>query len=224
MRLFEQFFGIIAPNTCIFCDQEGSLLCKWCIDDALPYQTSRCYLCNALTKYYKSCPSCRHKTQVKHVYVRSEYTSFAKELVHRMKFKYSIEAVKIIAFELVQMLPITDRELVITNVPTVTSHQRSRGIDHTKKIAQEMSRLSGKQYVETLVRTDQARQVGSSRKDRLTQLNGVFRIKNTDIFKGVDIILVDDIMTTGATIESATSTLKFAGAKSVSAIVFSRAK
>jgi len=141
-----------------------------------------------------------------------------------MKFKYSIEAVKIIAFELVQMLPITDRELVITNVPTVTSHQRSRGIDHTKKIAQEMSRLSGKQYVETLVRTDQARQVGSSRKDRLTQLNGVFRIKNTDIFKGVDIILVDDIMTTGATIESATSTLKFAGAKSVSAIVFSRAK
>lgn len=224
VRLIEQFFRILAPSDCLECGSEGSLLCAWCVESALPRADSRCYRCNGLTKNQAVCPADRRKTPVRRLITRTEYSNAARELVHAMKFKYSGEAADLLARELADTLPALPPDTVIVYVPAITSHVRQRGFDHTKRIAAELSKLTGYQHVAALTRSGQKRQVGSSRRDRLTQLQGSFLPKNQFLIKDVPVLLVDDVVTTGATIEEAAKALKKAGAKSVDVVVFARAK
>ncbi len=224
MRLVEHFYRLIAPSHCMGCQTEGPLLCLWCVDDLLPAEESRCYRCNRLSKGGQVCPACRRKTALKHVFTRTEYTSASKELVHKMKFSYSGEAADLIARELMSTIPALPANTLIVHVPTITSHVRQRGFDHAARIAREFSKLSGYRHVPALTRLGQHRQVGSKRKERLESMDGAFRAKAGFLLQNRPVLLIDDVLTTGATLESAARTLKEAGAKSVDAAVFARAR
>jgi predicted amidophosphoribosyltransferase len=76
-------------------------------------------------------------------------------------------------------------------------------------------------YADCLRRSGQTHQVGASRDRRLEQLQAAFRVK--DLRPADTIILVDDVLTTGATLEAAAITLKQAGACTVEAAVFAQA-
>jgi predicted amidophosphoribosyltransferase len=71
-----------------------------------------------------------------------------------------------------------------------------------------------------LERTNNSRQVGSTKKQRLAQARGTYRAKNDSDIKHKTILLIDDVATTGATLEAATKVLKQAGAKKVYSAVF----
>ncbi len=224
MRLVEHFFRIIAPANCLSCGAEGSPVCAWCTESALPEVAGRCYRCNKLTKNSATCLPCKRSTPIRHLWIRTEYTAVARVLVHAMKFKYSLEAAELIAHELVNTLPALPPQTVVVYVPAATSHVRQRGFDHAKIIAQELARELGLAYAPALARTGQARQVGATRRQRLAQMEGVFRVRQPYLVNSLPVLLVDDVLTTGATIESATRVLKTAGAKSVDAVVFAGAK
>jgi competence protein ComFC len=66
------------------------------------------------------------------------------------------------------------------------------------------------------------RQFGATRVNRLKQMEDEFFIKSNREVLGKNIVLVDDVVTTGATLSSCAKILKKAGAKSVSAIVFAQ--
>lgn len=224
MRLVEHFFRIIAPSNCLKCGSEGSLLCLWCREEALPEGDSRCYRCNTLTKDSATCLACRRHSKVRHLWVRTEYTEHARALVHAMKFKYSGEAADLIAQELAGTIPALPPETVIVHVPTITSHVRERGFDHARRIAAGLAKRSELRLVPAMGRTGQLRQVGSSRQVRLKQQIESFRLRAPFLVSGCSVLLVDDVLTTGATIEAAALALRSAGAKSVDAVVFARAK
>jgi predicted amidophosphoribosyltransferase len=87
-------------------------------------------------------------------------------------------------------------------------------------LAKGVARQRHTTYNRALVRLTQSRQVGASRAKRLQQLQSAFYIPRPDRLKGKNILLVDDIVTTGATLEAAARTIKQAGAASVSAVAF----
>jgi ComF family protein len=137
-----------------------------------------------------------------------------------MKFAYNLEAADIIGRELAALLPALHPDTLVVPIPTSTTHVRARGFDHAQKIAQYVAKDSNLHPLNALRRTDQKRQVGASRATRVQQIRGIFRVVSS--VKNAHILLVDDVITTGATIEEAARTLKNAGAKTINAVVFAK--
>lgn len=224
MSIIEQLFRLLAPYECLECGREGRLLCLWCSQERLESVPERCYRCYRLSPSYKTCSVCRHYSVLNHVWVRVSYNETPRKIIHALKFTYAQDAAKIIAEELHSMLPKLDPSTILVHVPAATSHVRLRGFDQSALIARQLSRLTKLPHVNGLSRLGQQRQVGAARETRRAQMAKAFRPLSVSVIKNAHILLVDDVLTTGSTLEAAAKTLKLAGAKKVDAIVFAQAR
>ncbi len=214
----EHILDLIAPHECVKCSAEGSLLCDRCFG-SLASVSPRCYLCFSSQKSYRTCKGCRTKSSLFCVWPVVSYDNpVAKELVRRLKFDRAKEAAKVMARALSGVVPADG--VLITHAPTANARVRMRGYDQSALIAKELSRLSGHPYLPLLARTGVQRQLGQDRKTRKRQLAGAFRVINQDAIQNKQVLVIDDVLTTGSTCEAAASALKRAGAKRVSAAVF----
>ena len=163
------------------------------------------------------CQSCRRHGPLKHVWAACEYTALPRQLIHAFKFERAKAGHEPIAAQLVETVPFIDATVV--PVPTATSRVRQRGYDHTALIAKKFARERGLPYQNVLMRLGQARQVGAERSVRLVQAKEFFQIKPRQAVPE-RVLLIDDVLTTGATLQTAAKCLRRAGAKEVHAAVF----
>lgn len=219
MLLLEKVFGILAPHECLNCGREGALLCAWCRADVITLLPSRCYRCHKLTEDRQVCDKCRRGTVLKHVWVAADYDGVIKELIHHFKFERAKGTAVVLADILDEATPYFSPETIVSYVPTATSRVRQRGYDQAAELAKAFASKRELKVMPLLYRQGQARQVGADRKERLKQLAHAFRPRNEKLITGASIILIDDIVTTGATLEAASKILKKAGAKTVNALV-----
>jgi ComF family protein len=143
-------------------------------------------------------------------------------MIHELKFEVKRQTAQPIAQIMSELLQGISAETILCPIPTAPSRIRERGFDHTKLITTHLSEYSGLEQKQFLGRKTNARQVGSSRSDRFKHMEQEFYTKNAEQLKGRNVLLVDDVFTTGATLSGASRVLKSAGAKSVSAIVFAQ--
>lgn len=222
MLLLERALAFLAPHECIVCGREGSLLCEACAFEELIPVPSRCYRCLKVTKDFRVCMSCRRSVRLKHVWVAQDYQEHAKKLVRLFKYERAKAAAMPIARQMADTLPYFAKDVIIAHIPTATSRQRHRGYDQSELIARSIVKLKGLEYAPLLERSGQARQVGSTRQQRFAQAQQMFRLETKRDIRGSSILLIDDILTTGASLEAAAQVLKRAGAKDVSAAVFAQ--
>lgn len=220
MSILDQFLSFLAPHECLGCGAEGPLICVNCALNLDPVP-DRCYRCRKLSPDCLTCSGCRKQSRLKRVMVATIYDGVAKDLVWKLKFSGAQSAAKSLAIIMNQQIE-TSHDLLIVPVPTATSRVRQRGYDQASLIARELSKLSGLKYVSCLARVNQAHQVGAGRSQRLKQLTNAFRVTKSNLINTAHILLIDDVITTGATLESAAKTLRLAGAKRIDALVFAQ--
>lgn len=167
------------------------------------------------------CGKCRPKTGLKHVWVRGVYDGAAKELVYRLKFERAKAAAKTIADLMDESVPFLDPETVVTFVPTAARRIRLRGYDQTKLIARSFAHKRGLRLQPLLIRHGHTRQVGASRTQRLVQAQQNYSLKS-DKNLPKHVLLIDDITTTGASLEACVKILRKAGVRHVDAAVFAQ--
>jgi competence protein ComFC len=222
MHMLDRFISLLAPHCCVLCGAEGSILCPWCSPEVVEPIPPRCYRCKKISPDYKTCASCRSTSRLRNVWVASDYNGAVKQTVHAYKFERARAAAHPIAEIMSAVLPYFDNEIIVTHISTATSRRRLRGYDHAELLAKQIAAISQQPYRALLARSGQTRQVGASRDVRLKQLAGAFRVVQPQRVKGRSVLLVDDITTTGATLESAAELLRTHGAKHVDAVVFAQ--
>lgn len=220
--MIDKILSLLSPFECIGCGEEGRELCLLCADDKLEKVPPMCYRCGKSSYDSSTCKSCRSSTAIKHFWAATYYEDLAKRLLHRVKFEYAKSACIDVANIISETLPDTSQIDVITYVPTTNSRVRSRGFDQSRLIAREIAKLKLIEFRQLLLRVGRTRQVGSGRKERFEQMKLAFTVSNLKDVAGKRILLIDDVLTTGATVESAAKLLKDGGAKSVDVAVFAR--
>lgn len=153
----------------------------------------------------------------------ARFDGTARELVHRLKYADGAH----LARPLGKMMARAGHELLgpdVTLVPVPLHWRRlwSRRFNQSALLAREIARLSGAHLApEAIMRVKPTRpQVGLTAAQRADNLAGAFRVADGAALKGARIVLVDDVVTTGSTIDRLTRLLRRSGAGSVDALVF----
>lgn len=220
--IIGNILDFIAPYDCLACGQEGKLLCDWCVAEKISPLPSRCYKCRKITRDYAVCENCRPSVRIQNAWITCDYLSGAASLVKKLKYERAKIAANVISQFIIDTLPYFDEDVIVTHVPTATSRRRLRGYDQSELIAKSIAKKVGLQHRTVLARLGQSRQVGAKREKRQKQLDNAFRVCSPSEVKNAKILLVDDVVTTGATLEAAAKTLKAAGAKKIYAAAFAQ--
>lgn len=220
MSILDTALSLVAPHICVVCGAEGAVLCKPCAL-SLPTLPSICYVCAKATKNYAACSDHHHKNSPSSVFIAGEYAGAIKQTIAAYKFDNKRAAAKDIAFYLYNSLPHVPSDYIITYVPATGGHVRQRGFNHVKLVAKVLAQLTGLHYNELLYRVTTTTQKGADKKTRKQQLAGAFGCFGK-ITAGKKVLLVDDVITTGATIDACTQQLRAAGANDVMAAIAAR--
>ena len=213
---FEKLLDLLFPPRCPFCrailkDHE-TLLCGRCRKE-LPWT------CGAAQKqsfrHVESCVSpLYYEGDVRRSLLRYKFGGLS---VYAPKYAElmcgCIEGIGL-SFDLISWAPLGRKRL------------RKRGYDQAKLLACELSERLEKPCAQLLIKTkDNPPQSGTgSAEKRRANVSGVYRVTEPSLVKDRRILLVDDIVTTGATIGECARVLKAAGAESVCAATLSRSR
>lgn len=228
MAVLDKLIGLIAPPNCLVCGQEGSTLCSECAKAQLVPYGERCFSCGAISPSARTCEKCRPGAP-RYVWVSTNYEAAARELVKIYKFGHQRAAGDSLASLMIGTLlrfneiqELRDLNYLIVPVPTATSRIRQRSFDHSSYLARRIARKLKTRHLNALARIGQTRQVGAERSVRLAQPAGNYLVRYPNLVEGRNILLIDDVVTTGATLRASTKALRAAGAARVDALVFAK--
>lgn len=178
------------------------------------YLGRRCYSCTELKPIFDECISI------------FRYDEFTKKLIHDFKFNDKTQYAKSFASLIYrQSSELIGKADLIIPVPMHKTNLRRRQYNHALLIAKSLSKLADKEFkVDALIKARPSQnQMGLRRHERMKNLQNTFAVPQAFKVKGKVVVLVDDVMTTGATANECAKTLKKAGARRVNVLTVARA-
>lgn len=215
--MIDSLLSTLAPHICSGCTEYGSILCKSCINDIENEDFGRCIWCTRPSAQGHQCQACRRAIGASGAWVVGERTEVLKRLLNDYKFESRREAATILAALLDATIPSLPADTVVTWVPTAPAHVRERGFDHARLLARTFAARRQLASELFLVRHGTQSQHTLNRRDRTEAAGQAFNLDNTSV--PATILLVDDILTTGATMRACLALLKQAGAEVYVAVI-----
>lgn len=218
----DSLLGLVAPSTCKGCNKTSSSgLCDACLREIIDEPYQRCVVCKNLTTSDNLCPSCHVNSPFNRVFVVGESDETLKKLVYDYKIIPQRHLAKSLVKLLDKTLPILPTEIIVAPIPTIPNHIRQRGFGHIELLARLFARRRHLAYRQLLNRTNNAVFHNLKANDRKKIAIETFAIKtipnNTD-----EVLLIDDIYTTGATANAAARLLKESGVKNINLAIIAR--
>jgi len=230
--LLDALIDALAPPLCVLCRAPPAALpwlCERCAAGLELVRGPRCLRCGARRPLEAplcgECPDdwpaalCGARAAAPHV-------GTARELVHALKFERRLEAAQPLgrlAAAAARALPLA-RDAVVVPVPLHWRRRRARGFNQAAEIARVVARELGRRLRPRLLRRirDDGPSVHRSRAGRRRSVRGAFRARVG--VRGRAVLLVDDVMTSGATLGACARALHRRGAREVWAATVTRAR
>ena len=231
-QLLDRALDLVFPPRCVSCDRFGAFICENCLDEGTGADPPRCPICWMPSREAAGGPTprptCVRCRAVRPSFIAARsvfvYAAAARDAVHALKFR-GLSAIAptmagLMAERLVKWSPPVD---CIVPVPLAAGRRRERGYNQSELLAKELSRLTAIPVDQrALVRPDSASPQYrlADREERRRNVSAAFRAGRR-VPQG-NVLLVDDVMTTGATLDACARVLLEAGAGPVFALTFAR--
>jgi ComF family protein len=219
---YAALLDLLFPPLCIQCRKPGSRFCGPCAADIDWIDSDRCRFCG-LPLRGASIHACIDPATLQFIRSAAVFAGPVRRALHALKYDsdrgLAAQLVDLCAPHWTVAVEAYDRMIP---VPLGRRRERDRGYNQSRLLADAISRRSGVP-VETgaLVRIRETKsQVGMSQGERRENVAGAFSAAGVE---GKSILLVDDVCTTGATLQSCADALARAGAGRVGAITLARA-
>jgi len=144
-------------------------------------------------------------------------------MVQALKYSFVAKSAPILASVMADAWDDSEKDcdsLRVVSIPLHAHRLAERGFNQAELLAREWCRKTGFQfYADVLIRTKlTSPQMSLAKEDRLKNIHNVFMCPNPSLVAGFEFLLIDDVYTTGATLQEAARVLKMNGAKEVCAL------
>lgn len=220
MDLLSLFF----PKKCINCKAFGEYICATCFtlfDFDVPLL---CGVCGRQAVGGLTHPSCRSRYSIDGIFVSLVYKGIAKKLIYQFKFQPYLTDLRFVIGELFydgliqqeSFFRVMKMNVYLVPIPLHRKRLRERGYNQAELLALDLSKKFGVPTQILLKRTVQTTtQVGKTQAERRENMKGAFIISSNCSLNDKTIFLIDDVVTSGATMNEGAKVLKRAGAKAV---------
>lgn len=226
-HLLWQTIDWFYPPRCATCGKWGERWCFTCQQTVKPLAaTEICPLCGIPQQEAELCVEC---TTFRPMYtaLRSwgSYEGTLRTAIHRLKYHSDIGLSEILARPLTELLRDLNWQIdLVTAVPLSNKRRRTRGYNQAALLARWVGLSTGVPFQsKALIRLrDTASQVGLHAHQRRENVAGAFQA-TSDTVLGKKVLVIDDVTTTGATMQACTQGLISAGADQVFGLTLARA-
>lgn len=202
MKIIDELSQLIFPTRCYGCDRLGISICTECRREWIPH-------------YYRT-----HIDELK-VHSALLYTTTASKIILAAKENSIRGADELLVEAIIHVLnkaKLDSQTFQLVPIPSSKSSQRRRGRSFIVNITQQVSKRFEIPINDCLQITRRvADQSGLSKSQRVSNLDGAFALKPGAVVRG-DLILIDDVVTTGATLREAARALNSQGFHAVGSV------
>ncbi|MBI2872352.1 MAG: ComF family protein [Chloroflexi bacterium] len=216
--LVERALDAVFPPRCVGCGRQGMALCGECLAESPRLPESRCWLCAAQLREQGWCGRCAAgRPPLEGVASPFAMEGVVREAVHRLKYGNLRGLAKVLAEPMAEALAATPvAATLLVPVPLHPSRLRERGYNQAALLAREVGRRLGLPVDAAAlarVRATPPQVRSASRQERRASVSGAFRTRRD--LAGASVVAVDDVCTTGATLEACATALRDGGAARV---------
>lgn len=225
---------ILFPQFCLNCKREGVLVCEDCLSSIDLSEFNYCPFCQTPKRVFTegTCSSHR-KMKLSGLFSATSYQNpLVKKIISKFKYEPFLKNLTSpLTSLIIAHFLLSENKLISQNkensgflpVPLAKFRERWRGFNQAALIAQTLSKFYKIPLFNNLIKTKQTQpQVELKKKEREKNIRGVFTVKNPREIRGKRIFLVDDVFTTGSTMEECARILREAGCREVWGIVVAR--
>lgn len=213
--MLEYLYDLLFPKFCQNCQKEGEYLC----DD-----------CFSLIDFLAHSP---YRSQnIKNLFCAAPYNNFIiQRLIKQIKYEPFVkDLAKTLALIIIHYLKLNEKQIsfpkgaMLIPIPLSKKRLKYRGFNQAEEIAKELSSFWKIPLANDILFKvkETFPQVGLSKEEREKNIKGVFVATNSNLIKNKTILILDDVFTTGATLEEAARILKKTGAKEIWAITVAK--
>src|SRR3989344_6701096 len=231
------FLELFFPSFCLGCNKEGTHLCQDC-KSLLEISEYNYCLCSKgplrlpTGNQSGKCNRCKDK-KLSGLYFALPYKEnvLTKNLIYSFKYRYLKNLAKNLSDIIVEHLFLAGNnkeqiwtDSILVPVPMEIKKMKSRGYNQSYELAKELSKvIKVPVTTDSLIKKEVTKpQIELSAQQRIENVKDAFEVKNFEQLTGKKIFLIDDVYTTGSTMEECAHVLRTFGAKQVWGLAIAR--
>ena len=220
----EQILDLFFPPRCVNCKRVGANLCADCFAQIVFVTPPWCERCGRRVNVGNTCSSCASQPlQIDAIRAVGYHEGALREAIHALKYNHRPALAQPLGTLLSNWVHEHHWQVdYVIPVPLHRDRERERGYNQAELIARVVSTTGQIPFTNALERTQATQdQIGSDRAARRKNVKDAFRVIDIDV-QGKTVLIVDDVTTTGATLEACANALYQVGVPCVLGLAVSR--